>query len=761
MQVTAAFIINLMAFAALGIGPAVWCLSGPGRVSTAITIAPAVGLSLVSVFGTLLTARDLPVAEWAAPTLVIGVFLSIVLLTQALLREQIPGTKGSARDWMLPLLAFLITAVAVIAPQLIGGLQYSILRGNGTDSFNYVAAAGYLDHEPLSWAFQVDAQALVDRHPTYVRVHQLLTDRWAVMMNLAFSSRIAGIKPYKFEFGFSIMCVLMAFGPAFLWCQQLLDLRRRWSALVAAAICAGFWGQFLVDERADAHQNAIPFLLLIGWLTGRIEQRDRQQAPWGEHALLGAAIAALIVVYPEVVPMTLAGMLLFLGARVFTGQVSTRRGAGWAFSAALATLAASPQLTSFFRTVVQRAGYGFGSPNTWHEAYFSWLYASPLSGAWGLAPFVWFSAQAGAIGRVFPLALGATLTVVLGLSLVHGATAFRSRPQALLAPAFVTVCLIQSASLYFSDQLWATGKSLSYGYPFFFLAVADFALSPSRVLGGWRGPIMSTVRLSVVAFLMTQLGLAAYRPWLAAWAREYPEYIAHHGSYRQHHWDFSSFERVLAPQRSLTVWADVPEPALSEYLPRVLGWDVHFLRIGSNQGDQEVGAPQQSVDRPPQYIIVDNAAAAWAMETAVVARTPELSLISVTNEPVITKVENANGFEHSLGRPYLWLGGGPTVLHVAAPSAGCAVLRGQFSMGPSRPDLNYRRVTWTDTADASPHSKVLTDGAHDLHLRLLPGVNEIRLTVDEQATVFPDTRPLMLRLGDLRFAPAGCVAGRE
>jgi len=158
-------IINLLAFTVIGFGPALFLLSNEKRIEISLAIAPTMGFILCSVFGTYLVLLDFPVSEWAILWLTVSSVVSLALCCASIRKIQQGLGTTSWRIAIYFMAGIVLTAVLALTPVIVGGLNFTVLRGNGTDAFNYITLAGYLDHEPLSWVGQVDTQSLVRRHP--------------------------------------------------------------------------------------------------------------------------------------------------------------------------------------------------------------------------------------------------------------------------------------------------------------------------------------------------------------------------------------------------------------------------------------------------------------------------------------------------------------------------------------------------------------------------------------------------------------------
>ena len=475
-NVTFGLALNLLVFTAMGAGPALCLLSGPRRLALASAISPVVGFALTAIFGTYLTLLDLPVSRWCLPWIIVALSCSAALVVGCLLRGKTVFRHGGRRWVLLAVCGFLVTTGLTVAPWSLGGLQYTILRGNGTDSFNYITAAGYLDREPFSWASRVDIQTLVDRQLSYERARHLLDVRWAAPMMLAFTSRVAGEPAYRFEYLFSVLCFLLAYGPVLVYARIFLKLRPRSALLAALAVCAGFWAQLIVDIRADGQQNSVPVLLLIALLIAHIEDRRTAEIHWKEHVLLGTMVLALLFFYPEVMPMVVLGCGVYLGIGLWRTPTPGRRLLGYFVSLGIVAVGAIPMagfLTQFMKAQISSA---VGNPNTWHISFFKWLYSDPFTGIWGLGPLVQHTAP-----HLVLLFLAGVLTVALVAAAVRALwPPSRASVGMRVAASFMFAACLEWVYLVLRKQYWAGAKGLSFGYVFLIFVLLGSALASYR-----------------------------------------------------------------------------------------------------------------------------------------------------------------------------------------------------------------------------------------------------------------------------------------
>jgi hypothetical protein len=745
--VSLALFASFLAMSAIGIGPSMYFLSGKNSISTALGISPATGFVVSSLIGTYLTLLNCPIERSSPLILTVGMTISLALVLAARI-----SARDRWFDWkrILQVLGpFILLWVLAMAPQVVGGLRYSILRGNGSDSFNYITVAGYLDHEPYSLAAHADVTSLVERHPSYERARQLLNARWATSMMLAFTSRIGGTAPYKFEYFFSVLCFLMAFGPVYLYCRHLSDLWPLVSALTAVAVCGGFWAQLILDMRADSQLTSIPVLLLLAFLIARMEM-DGSGLWRREVVLVAASGASLLVLYPEIAPLTVLGIGLFAGIRWWQREAAPGAAARLVVAACLALVAVAPTWNLLLAFGTRQLGVATNARNNWDVAYFPWLYSSPLTGAWGFGPLVAWGGWLRAPFVVF----GAVLTVLLLAALVRALYRGNgARPGGLLAATLTTAALCQWAYLCTEGQRWAAAKGLSFGYPFLMMSVAIYAFRTDAAgTGGWRVSWGRLAKASVCGMLLIQCGLAFCRPVLAWRGWEYPNYINGHGEYKRHDWNMAPFAAVLESHNGAVVWSDLSNAWLADYVGFVFGWDVRVANIGTSRDIVDFKIPQPRPTTGPEYVFVERAGGV-NHGAALAAQNTELSLLKT--DPIslpILSLQNPNGLEGGDATPFFWLGTKAATLTLLSPTS-ASVMSGQFGIGPSNPpNLGAVDLTLTSGVGRPQHFRVAA-GRQEFAVLTNPGLDHITLQVENPAVRFlpSDARPLLLRVDNLRF----------
>ena len=749
-------IINLLAFTVIGIGPALFLLSDEKRIEISLVIAPTLGFTLCSVFGTYLVLLDFSVSEWAVAWLTVSSVVSLALCFASTRKiKQGLGTT-SWRIVIYFMAGIVLTAVLASTPVIVGGLNFTVLRGNGTDAFNYITLAGYLDHEPLSWVGQVDTQTLVRRHPSYGLAHELLGTRWTTSMMLAWTSLISQVPLYRFEYGFSALSCILTFGPAF--CFALLTgVRPGYSFLLALAVCVGFWAQFVLDARAVSQINSVPVILLLALFFVRIEF-NRDSVVVGERFLLAITIVALAFLYPEILPMTALAVAIYFGACFFWKQCSLRTTTWHLLSLAIVVVGIVPVASFLGRFFTHQMTYAATGQNTWHEAYFGWLYSNTLTGLWGLSHL---SYDRPILLQTIMVLVGLILSLLLIFAVISEFLLMGRRKQILPATSigisFVLAAIIQFLYLFLQDQLWAAGKGLSFGYPFIIIATGAYGLTMCKEWTfRWHVTLQRITKSVIVVWLAIQCGLGICRIGYAYAGRDYRNYISNHGEYRRHDWGVAAFSNVFDEKKAPSVWISAGNAWVSEYLGFVFGWDTNVLNLdGVTRGGRNFSKMPQTPFELPQYLILSRDSYQNFDEIApfVAAQNSELMLVRVSpkllQNPVWLGIHNPNGIEtESQGKKFFWMGGSATSIRLLAPADGEIVLKARYVMGPSLPEKSDREMIISSYVGAQAQHIFVTEATREIRVPVRQGLNEITFKIADLPSVVRlangDTRPLLL-----------------
>ena len=277
-----------------------------------IALAPAAGFAITSLISTYLILLDFPVHVWFIFYVLFWVIINAVFFLYFVLRNSLKSVRIFQPDkniiWLFSGIS--LTAIVVTLPMLLGGSQFTTLRGNGTDDFNYITIARYLDQEPYTWKNIASTNDLMEKDISYPLAAQFLSSRWTTSAVLAYTAHVSNVPIYEFEYSYTLLFFILSFGPGYLIGRKL-NLSSFMSFSVALMVCTGFWAQFVLDIRAFSEINSIPLILSIGYLVLQIA--DEEKNPLIRKSILLSVFgASLIFSYTEIVPLCILSILIFL-----------------------------------------------------------------------------------------------------------------------------------------------------------------------------------------------------------------------------------------------------------------------------------------------------------------------------------------------------------------------------------------------------------------------------------------------------------------
>lgn len=591
-DVSVAIIFIYLCFLLVGIGPTLLIFESSLTWDGFLGLAPAIGLSLITIIGTYLVLLDYPVDSWSFSILIIGFLLSLYL-SYKFIKKKNYINRQDKKYFLIFLIGLVIVAILLLMPILLGGLSYTVLRGNGTDTFNYMTMAGYLLHEPYSTIFHSTIDTLIDKNASYPLAQALLKTRWSTSMLLAWSSSITNVPLYRFEFGFTILFFIIDYGVSYLIARQL-RLSPIYSILVAISICTGFWGQFVLDIRAMSEISVFPLLLLFVYGLSdceiKVTKTNRRQI------LLGLVFTAIIFLYVEILPTCLLGTAIFIGVQFFYKRYTLQKlFKYWTalFVSLLTALPAAKYLTNFF---TGQASYALYAKNNWHDAYFYWLYNRKLEGFWGVNYADQFIASSSFHLFFMPIGIILSICLLLNLAVAIFLNKGRQDDPFLIISSFFFATVVLFIYLIVHSQLWAAGKVLSFGYPFIIFTLAGGLVPLQSYLEFKYSHILLNIGWFVISlWLLIQCLEGGLRIRDLAQGINYPIPISGHGLYRQYDWNIERLKVGLKYNHCHQLGLKISDVWLAEYFNFVFGWDIKTIllkgvldRAGELIGQQKI-----------------------------------------------------------------------------------------------------------------------------------------------------------------------------
>lgn len=588
-EVTIAIISLYCLFTIIGLAPCAFIFKQSKL--NAIAAAPSMGIVLTTLAGTYLTLFNYSVMEWAESWLILSSTTSL-LLTFLFWKKS---SLNFHAKYFYFFAGLMITIILLLSPMLIGDLRFTLFRGNGTDTFNYMTMAGYLQHEPYAWLKVATPQLLLEKHPTYVLAQEILKTRWSTPMLLAWCAQISHLPLYRIEYGFTTLFFIMLYSGIY-HLNLKLSFQLFSATLIALSIAIGFWAQLILDMRAMSQISILPVLILFLIFFIEVEMRSNLFI----QIFLSFTTATLILLYIEMLPF----ILVSIGILFILNRFTIRK---YFFPAILTSLIILPiiqdYLFAFFTYQIHVALY---EKNTWHLAYFHWLYFRPLLNFWGNALLLhtlpmtaWYYAPA----KLILSFLGVLLSALFLMSVVYCIGRKKLNFEINLIFSFLLASLIGFLFLYFRHQLWAAGKFLSYGYPFIILIMAIMALIilPHIQIPEWFKKLS---KYSVMIWLVIQCSLGGYRISYSYLEKIYPHNIVHHYEYLRHNWQIDQFTAVLKKYNAKSIGIMVPNCFLAEYLDFVWGWDIKVTNLLTNPSCLRTEKITPTLENPPEYLIL-------------------------------------------------------------------------------------------------------------------------------------------------------------
>lgn len=593
-------LITFLLLGFIGLGPALFVFKN----RYAIFLAPAIGLLFTTLIGTYLILLNFPVMEWSVAWSIIGILLSVSLIIRHwnIIKD---GFFYDKRIYVF-FIGLIITSFLILIPIVIGGLNFIVLRGNGTDSFNYITMAGYLLHEPYSFIHTSDVPQLLYKHPSYLLAKELLETRWSTSMLLAWTADISKVPLYYFDYAFSCLFFMISYACAFAL-LSLSEIKIRYIFLVSIALSVGFLGQFIIDIRALSNVSAMPLCLLFVFLIAYIEEKLTKSISLLV-ILLGMSIVGIMMLYVEMIPFVFLGTgLFFLYSILFNQYKIMDLIKKYWILFPVVIFFSLPFFRFLFHFLLNQISFGVTGHNQWQKAYFPWLYARPLIGFWGFSYLNYSVVYL--LKDFFPpvliklpfLFLSICLTIIF-LIICFSELRERKKQDIVfkLSMMFFLSGLLLWGCLYFHGQLWSAGKCLSYGLPFVYFILADIFLHREKK----QSYSYYFFKWIILIWFFIQCGLSIFRIVMVSDHKEYPRYIAHHGEYRKHDWDINMIVNELNELHVKSLGLYTHNTWLNQYLAFVLGWQFHLIDFDQLIQLNEKSLNQFVFNHPPEYFIV-------------------------------------------------------------------------------------------------------------------------------------------------------------
>jgi hypothetical protein len=538
---------------------------------------PVLGLAFVTIVSTYVSFASIPFSKASLPS---GVF--ILLSAFLILRKKLNNEQTSVCDedrspkivW-----ALLITALFLSMPFLIGGYEFSVLRGNGTDSFNYVTIADTLLNYPLNWINSQNQKSLALISPTLPLASEFLQSRFSTSAVLAFVSALFRMAPIEFEYVYTLVLSLL-FVNAITGLMAISGFKKWFVPWIASIATMGFWGQFLLDLRAFSHITAVPILItILGFI---LAPQERHQKIFSTpQVIISILLAAIWFQYPEICVAFLPLLTVILFERSATFQ-QTNNNFKYLLKYFIRTLALvlliiSPSLGLYIKFIKTQGQFAISSSLGWENAYFSWLH-DPFLGFWGMGSMLGIGRTIDNIFLFIGILASAILTILvlwfciqLWFSNKYDQKHKRNiKLEKYLILAYF-LCAAEYYFLFLRNNPWSAGKVLSYFSfvsPCFVIIWTSLVSSVARKNKNIIHKYIATAGISLWGVWNIMFG--GTRIFHALHKSDFRNYISGHGEYRRVEANkINQFARNLFPPGSIVAVFD-PTSWGREFLCKII-----------------------------------------------------------------------------------------------------------------------------------------------------------------------------------------------
>lgn len=758
----------------IGIGPALFLFSPNQRSDYAVAFAPVIGFALMTIIGSWLVVIDLPVQKWAwGATICLFVVSGFLIL---LWRKNFPLEWQSINSWNLLHEIGLACGVVllIISPVAIGGLKFSVFRGNQGDARNYMSMAAFLNSVPFS--VRAARQVLFDTNPALLWAVSFLHTRWATSMLMAYAVKISQIPLYRFDFAFTVLPFALVFAPLRLFLRSC-SIGTWNSFLLALSISAGYYTQVVQDIRAVSHATAVPVVIAFVLVIARILDDERfYYKKWpvyfGEGLLLVILVTALFLLYPEIFVLLILGMAFSVLYYFLKGILPLKKIVSiLLFNVAGIVLVAStlPLYIKFFISQITGSQQLFVD---WQLAFFSWIFEDAPAGIWGLNPYQLTPLLSLLLHGVAYILSFFLFVGFIPLFTVGNKTTNIFRLSAFLVLGGLLTCIY----LFFRGQLFQAGKFVTYLYPFLILYMGTLPstfkeIRPPKFFSHFPG----LLQIGISLWLVSQGALAGYRFIVTAKGFEYPHHIQYTGhTYKtyatKYTWSVTPFLEQIQKVDNPRIWIATDNAFADNFWALIQDQKARVLAIQpkSDQTDTTELLFNSSLLAPPDFIIMSNSAgnfnrwenADWKpspilyqderfslVETK--RQYPEhIMLIGMRSDPYFIQIQvipefvisnNANGNTASL----VFLS--PKACHVSI-SAKAFIY----------PHESTEAILQVDSYPANKHSQIEIQNAQNIQILVELNKGYDFLPFKITAPVFGEPKTLTMALTNLRFTEVDC-----
>lgn len=354
------------------------------NILISLLFSPVIGISFLTIISTYLCLLGFPLKEVSLSIIVVLFFISLFIIKYYFLVINI-------KPVLLFLIIIFIIYIFLNIPFILGGYGYVMLRGNGWDSFNYIAIANALGNYSYNVIVHQDTVSLIELSPSMSLVKTMLTTRWSTSALLSFASFGLGTTPIEFKYVFSVVMELSILSTllGYLYIKKSLNT---FTLILIISFLLGYWGQLYLDLNSLSQLISLPILIAIIIGSQYLSSVNKEMIV-NDWRIFSIIIAGIIFQYIEI--FLFSALILSILYLFKLKKVSFKSVYDYAISSNIfyiilvVFIIIIPLMPVLYKFAINQVGLSVNNTDlkAWGNAYFPSLKNLPL-GLWGGGSYI-------------------------------------------------------------------------------------------------------------------------------------------------------------------------------------------------------------------------------------------------------------------------------------------------------------------------------------------------------------------------------------
>ena len=604
-------LLVIVVFCLIGLLPAIFIFLPERKPANILAISPVLGFCFVHLIGAVLTRLDITVSNWTWIFTFLWVIISLGIIFYFHIKTPCQFNKLDWHDFQFVLGGFLSVILLSLTPIIIGGLKFSVFRGNVDDANNYLGMASVFNNVPLSLVKENNLPWLFQQNPIYPWAAKIISgERWSMPMAMAFGSNIAGIPLYRFDLAYSAICLTFLFGVIFLIARKG-KLSPIMSLLLGLASSVGFYSQLIMDIRAESEVASMPVLFLVLWLLIHLCQSffdNPKEQYFSRHSFFYIiSCASLAIIYPEIFTVFGLGisfLMLFVLFRKWLSFKSILIIFLFTVSGMLLAFLITPNIVNFFIKQISSAAL---TDPPWENAFFQWLLKGNCTGIMGFSPYQ-MDIFSRILAEIFSWCILALTILSIGKQLF-----FTKKPNfsSLICLFIMIAGIILYIYFSFQEKYWQAGKAFTYSSLLIPVTIAFSSIFLDQLEWNWPkkrdSKFFAVINQMIRLTLILQILIGVNRIGMAWNGYEYPLYISSGNNPQtyqsKYDWDLEPIRKIISQKDRSVVWIS-GNVYVNEFLSVALNHSAQLNSVSMISGWTPL-YNSETINNWPDYLLIE------------------------------------------------------------------------------------------------------------------------------------------------------------